>query len=128
MLNSYRELKKIQQRARPPRPLPKQLLYPVLMIFMACRTIALRVRPNELLVFRLSDNGISQHSHHHDETKGNDNEDLTQAENGRGAPPEPESDGTAWAQRGDAQEILEEPERRCVWGKVCWRQQKLGET
>lgn len=79
-----------------------QLLFPVLMLLMVWRTIAVRVRPNELLVFRTNDNNDQQ-----------GNNGLPQAEGALakdgGGPP------TVMLQ-DDTQEL----HQRGLWNKVCY--------
>lgn len=77
-----------------------QLLFPVLMLLMVWRTIAVRVRPNELLVFRTNDNNDQQ-----------GNNGLPQAE---GALDKDGADPPTEILQDDAQEL----HQRGWWNKV----------
>lgn len=72
-----------------------QLLFPVLMVIMVWRTISVRVRPNELLVYRLhgDTNGSEESSDNDKDTVGGHDGSrplLMLAEDGRGVPSDAE--------------------------------------
>lgn len=106
-------------------------MFPVLMVLMVWRTILVRVRPNELLLFRLSNtpknDGEQQQQEAEDDEEDESQQRLTSAdddgeEEGGTPPATPEAGLAAWSEEKDDDEDETEsngPEpRRGLWQKV----------
>lgn len=87
-----------------------QLLFPVLMLLMVWRTIAVRVRPNDLLVFRVRDT---------DNQVEENNGAAVQEQRNDGEPPEESTEAEDGEVRSsNSSNGVETQTRRGLWTKV----------